>query len=59
VRSSALSFDQFVGDYAVFVLFAPEPARWRWHSDALIRVSIGIENVEDLISDLAQGLQHV
>jgi hypothetical protein len=25
-------------------------------SDALIRISIGIENVEDLISDLAQGL---
>jgi methionine-gamma-lyase len=28
-------------------------------SDALIRVSIGIENVEDLISDLAQGLEYV
>ena len=26
-------------------------------SDALIRISIGIENVEDLISDLAQGLE--
>jgi methionine-gamma-lyase len=28
-------------------------------SDALIRISIGIENVEDLISDLAQGLEYV
>jgi methionine-gamma-lyase len=28
-------------------------------TDALIRISIGIENVEDLISDLAQGLDHV
>src|SRR5271163_4553879 len=28
-------------------------------SDALIRISIGIENVEDLISDLAQGLECV
>ena len=28
-------------------------------SEALIRVSIGIENVEDLISDLAQGLEYV
>ena len=27
-------------------------------SDALIRISIGIENVEDLISDLAQGLEY-
>ena len=28
-------------------------------TDALIRISIGIENVEDLISDLAQALEHV
>jgi methionine-gamma-lyase len=28
-------------------------------SDALIRASIGIENVEDLISDLAQRLEYV
>ena len=28
-------------------------------TDALIRISVGIENVEDLISDLAQGLEHV
>ena len=28
-------------------------------SEAQIRVSIGIENVEDLISDLAQGLEYV
>jgi Cys/Met metabolism PLP-dependent enzyme len=28
-------------------------------SDALIRISVGIENVEDLISDLAQGLEYV
>ena len=28
-------------------------------SDALIRISIGIENMEDLISDLAQGLEYV
>jgi methionine-gamma-lyase len=28
-------------------------------SDALIRISIGIENVEDLISDLAQALEYV
>ena len=28
-------------------------------SDLLIRISIGIENVEDLISDLAQGLEYV
>jgi cystathionine beta-lyase/cystathionine gamma-synthase len=28
-------------------------------SDALIRISIGIENVEHLISDLAQGLEYV
>ena len=28
-------------------------------TDALIRISIGIENVDDLISDLAQGLEHV
>jgi len=28
-------------------------------SDALIRISIGIENVEDLISDLAQSLEYV
>jgi methionine-gamma-lyase len=28
-------------------------------SDALIRISIGIENVEDLISDLAHGLEYV
>ena len=28
-------------------------------TDALIRVSIGVENVEDLISDLAQGLEYV
>ena len=28
-------------------------------SEALICVSIGIENVEDLISDLAQGLEYV
>lgn len=27
-------------------------------TDALIRISIGIENVEDLISDLAQGLEY-
>jgi hypothetical protein len=27
-------------------------------SEALIRVSIGIENEEDLISDLAQGLEY-
>jgi methionine-gamma-lyase len=28
-------------------------------SDALIRISIGIKNVEDLIWDLAQGLENV
>ena len=28
-------------------------------SEALICISIGIENVEDLISDLAQGLEYV
>ncbi len=28
-------------------------------TDALIRISVGIENVEDLISDFAQGLEHV
>jgi methionine-gamma-lyase len=28
-------------------------------TDALIRISIGIENVEDLLSDLAQALEHV
>ena len=28
-------------------------------SEALIRISIGVENVEGLISDLAQGLEHV
>ena len=28
-------------------------------TDALIRISIGIENVEDLISDLAHGLEFV
>ncbi len=28
-------------------------------TDALIRISVGIENVEDLISDLAQGLDKV
>jgi methionine-gamma-lyase len=28
-------------------------------TDALVRISIGIENVEDLISDLAQGLEYV
>jgi cystathionine beta-lyase/cystathionine gamma-synthase len=28
-------------------------------SEALIRISIGIENMEDLISDLAQGLEYV
>ena len=28
-------------------------------TDALIRISIGIENVDDLISDLAQGLEYV
>ena len=28
-------------------------------SDALIRISIGIENVEDLISDLAQALEYL
>jgi methionine-gamma-lyase len=28
-------------------------------TDALIRISIGIENVDDLISDLAQGLEQV
>jgi methionine-gamma-lyase len=28
-------------------------------SEAPICVSIGIENVEDLISDLAQGLEYV
>jgi methionine-gamma-lyase len=28
-------------------------------SHALIRISIGIANVEDLISDLAQGLEYV
>jgi methionine-gamma-lyase len=27
-------------------------------TDALIRISIGIENADDLISDLAQGLEH-
>ena len=28
-------------------------------TDALIRISVGIENAEDLISDLAQGLEYV
>ena len=28
-------------------------------SEALIQISIGIENVEDLISDLAQALEYV
>ena len=28
-------------------------------TDALIRISVGIENVEDLISDLAQAFEHV
>jgi len=28
-------------------------------TDTLIRISIGIENAEDLISDLAQGLEHL
>jgi methionine-gamma-lyase len=28
-------------------------------TDALIRISVGIENVEDLISDMAQALEHV
>ncbi len=28
-------------------------------SDALIRISTGIENVGDLISDLGQGLEYV
>ena len=28
-------------------------------TDALIRISVGIENAEDLISDLAQALEHV
>ena len=39
-------------------------ARWELReaiglTDALIRISIGIEHVDDLISDLAQGLEHV
>jgi cystathionine beta-lyase/cystathionine gamma-synthase len=28
-------------------------------SEALIRISVGIEDVEDLISDIAQGLENV
>jgi methionine-gamma-lyase len=28
-------------------------------TDALIRISVGIENVEDSISEIAQGLEHV
>jgi methionine-gamma-lyase len=28
-------------------------------TDALIRISVRIENVEDLISDLAQALEYV
>ncbi len=28
-------------------------------TDALIRISVGIENVDDLVSDLAQALDHV
>jgi hypothetical protein len=28
-------------------------------TDALIRISVGIENVEDLISEIAQGLERV
>jgi methionine-gamma-lyase len=28
-------------------------------TDALIRISVGIENVDDLISDLAQALDHI
>jgi methionine-gamma-lyase len=28
-------------------------------TDALIRISMGIENAEDLDSDLAQGLEYV
>jgi len=28
-------------------------------TDALIRISVGIENIEDLISDLAQALDAV
>jgi cystathionine beta-lyase/cystathionine gamma-synthase len=34
-------------------------ARHLRQSEALIRISIGIENMEDLISDLAQGLEYV
>jgi methionine-gamma-lyase len=28
-------------------------------TDALIGISVGTENVEDLISEIAQGLEHV
>jgi methionine-gamma-lyase len=28
-------------------------------ADALIRIAVGIENVEDLISEIAQSLEHV
>jgi methionine-gamma-lyase len=28
-------------------------------TDALIRISVGIENVDHLVSDLAQGLEYV
>ena len=28
-------------------------------TDALIRISVGIENAEDLVSDMAQGLEYV
>jgi succinate-semialdehyde dehydrogenase / glutarate-semialdehyde dehydrogenase len=46
VRSLALSFDQFAGDYAVFTPFAPEPLRAWAFAEKLESGSVGV-NVND------------
>jgi methionine-gamma-lyase len=40
-------------------LLTPESREQQGISDGLVRLSIGIEDVHDLIDDLAQALQHV
>ena len=39
--------------------YSPEELKEAGISDSLIRVSVGLENVEDIISDLTQALAKV
>ena len=39
--------------------YSPEERAAAGISDGLVRLSVGLENVEDIIADLEQGFKHI